>query len=142
GGGRTASGWLGFTFWLDEPLFTRALSTRKKRHRGSNDQEDQAHRHKAEQGKPGTKKESGRWRKARHTSGRRTAGLMRRKLVIDRHRVPAKNYGRHNCRADDCDFDAHHHLTRIRLQPVIYFCLHRGNCPLKSCRMASPFTIL
>jgi hypothetical protein len=33
-------------------------------------------------------------------------------------------------------------LTRIRLQRAIYFCLHRGKCPLKGCRMTSPFTIL
>jgi hypothetical protein len=28
--------------------------------------------------------------------------------------------------------------TRIRLQLAIYFCLHKGKCRLKGCRMASP----
>jgi len=39
---------------------------------------------------------------------------MCRKLIIDGHRVRAENYGRHNGRADNCNFDAHHRLTRIR----------------------------
>src|SRR5215472_11554043 len=29
------------------------------------------------------------------------------------------------------------HLTRIRRHFVIYFCLHRGRCPRKGCRMTS-----
>ena len=29
-------------------------------------------------------------------------------------------------------------LTRIKLQPANYFYLHRGKCPLKGCKMASP----
>ena len=35
-----------------------------------------------------------------------------------------------------------HHLTRIRLQLAIYFCLHREKCSLKGCTMASSFMSL
>jgi hypothetical protein len=33
------------------------------------------------------------------------------------------------------------HLTRIRLQLAIYFCLHRGQFALKHCKTASPHSI-
>ena len=32
--------------------------------------------------------------------------------------------------------DAQHDLTRIRLHPAIYFCLHRGKHPRKDCTVA------